>query len=205
MPALNQPLIRLKRTTLFVNYTLATLRSNTEGAFAIPPSGGVDTRSGARQQRRPSPVQHRLQQPDRQNLAVSMNVNVQRRAVQHPDRARRQRRSVFNDRPAGVGRNTERAATQWNFSPQIAYFIPIGKQTPLGPPVTTVIAGGGVPSVQTFQQPPRYVFQIFVNAQNLTNHANYSGYSGTLTSPFFGQPTSVGNTRKIDFGINMNF
>lgn len=44
-----------------------------------------------------------------------------------------------------------------------------------------------------------------VNAFNLTNHANYSGFSGTMTSPFFGRPTTVLGTRKIDIGMNFSF
>jgi len=44
-----------------------------------------------------------------------------------------------------------------------------------------------------------------VNAQNLTNHTNYVGYSGTLTSPFFGQPTAVQGMRKVEVGLNFNF
>ena len=66
-------------------------------------------------------------------------------------------------------------------------------------------AGGGVPSVQSFQQPPRYILQFFVQAQNLANRANYVGYSGTLSSPLFGQPTAVQSMRKIDIGLNFNF
>ena len=52
---------------------------------------------------------------------------------------------------------------------------------------------------------PRFRMGIIVNAQNLTNRANYVGYSGTLTSPFFGQPTAVQAMRKIDIGLNFNF
>jgi hypothetical protein len=51
----------------------------------------------------------------------------------------------------------------------------------------------------------RYRLQLFVQVQNLTNQKNYLGYSGTLTSPFFGQPTAVSGMRKIDAGINMSF
>ena len=47
--------------------------------------------------------------------------------------------------------------------------------------------------------------QLYVQAQNLTNQANYLGYSGTLTSPFFGRPTTVSGMRKVDAGIAMNF
>jgi hypothetical protein len=44
-----------------------------------------------------------------------------------------------------------------------------------------------------------------VQAQNLTNEPNYVGYSGTLTSRFFGRPTTVQGMRKIDFGIGLSF
>ena len=37
------------------------------------------------------------------------------------------------------------------------------------------------------------------------NRANYQGYIGTLTSPFFGQATTVNAMRKIDAGINISF
>jgi hypothetical protein len=32
---------------------------------------------------------------------------------------------------------------------------------------------------------------LFMNVNNLTNRANYSGFSGTKTSPFFMKPRSV--------------
>ena len=51
----------------------------------------------------------------------------------------------------------------------------------------------------------RYRLQLFVNAQNLTNERNFVGYSGTMTSPFFGKPTAVSGMRKIDVGISLNF
>jgi hypothetical protein len=51
----------------------------------------------------------------------------------------------------------------------------------------------------------RYRLGFFVQMNNLTNHANYAGYSGRLTSPSFGRPTTVLNPRKIDFGVNFDF
>jgi hypothetical protein len=60
--------------------------------------------------------------------------------------------------------------------------------------------------VTTFNgAPPRYRLQIITQIQNITNHANYVGYSGTLTSPYFGQPTTVNNPRKIDVGVQISF
>jgi hypothetical protein len=60
--------------------------------------------------------------------------------------------------------------------------------------------------VTTFTAPPaRFRVNFFLNAQNLLNHDNYGGYSGTLTSPFFGVPTLVLNPRKVDAGIGFLF
>ena len=44
-----------------------------------------------------------------------------------------------------------------------------------------------------------------VNAQNLTNHRNFVGYSGTLPSAFFGQPTAVQAMRTVDVGLDFSF
>jgi hypothetical protein len=55
------------------------------------------------------------------------------------------------------------------------------------------------------QSGSRYRVLFFIQGQNLANQANYLGYSGTLSSPFFGRPTTVRDMRKIDAGINFNF
>jgi hypothetical protein len=52
---------------------------------------------------------------------------------------------------------------------------------------------------------PRFRLGIVVNAQNLTNHTNYTGFQGSLTSPFFHQATNVTGMRKIDVGLNFSF
>jgi len=51
----------------------------------------------------------------------------------------------------------------------------------------------------------RYSLEFYVSAQNLTNHDNYVGYSGVITSPFFGQPTDVRNPRKVQIGVRFGF
>jgi hypothetical protein len=205
LPAFNAPRIRWKRTTLFLNYTLAKLESNTDGAFAIPPSGLVADDWGPSS----DDVRHRLSaQVNNQivrNLFMGFNLSASSGAPYTIRTGRDDNGDlVFNDRPAGIGRNTERAAAQWTINMFTAYAIALGKPVS-GPPGVTAIAGGGVATVQNFEQPPRYVVQFFVAAQNLTNHPNYIGYSGMLTSPFFGRPTTVNGTRKIDAGINFQF
>jgi hypothetical protein len=115
---------------------------------------------------------------------------------------------VFNDRPADVGRNSARTDAQLSLNLNANYTIAFGKGTGSAPPGVGIIipAPGAAPQVLTMApQPARYRIGINVNAQNLTNRANYGGYSGTLTSRFFGQPTMVLNPRKVDVGINFNF
>jgi hypothetical protein len=112
---------------------------------------------------------------------------------------------VFNDRPAGVGRNTLRATAQTSVNMYVAYQFAFGHMAPL-PPGIGVFGGGNAAQVRTFDQgTKRYRLQLGVYAQNLTNRANYLGYSGTRTSPFFGRPTSVAGMRKIETSVALNF
>ena len=51
----------------------------------------------------------------------------------------------------------------------------------------------------------RFRVEFYASAQNVTNHDNYIGYSGVITSPFFGLPTNVLNPRKIEIGTRFGF
>ena len=53
--------------------------------------------------------------------------------------------------------------------------------------------------------PQRYRASVYLSINNLTNHANLSGFSGVRTSPFFMNPTGVQNPRKVDMGMNISF
>ncbi len=46
---------------------------------------------------------------------------------------------------------------------------------------------------------------FFVNVQNALNHRNWNNYSGVMTSPFFGLPSSAQSPRTIELGIRLNF
>jgi hypothetical protein len=207
LPAFNAPRISWMRTTLFLNYTLAQLENNSDGAFGVPATGDLAQEWGPGA----GDVRHRLNiQLNNQiirNLLVSFNLSANS-GTPYSIRTGQDDNGdlIFNDRPAGVGRNTERAAWQWTINPAVAYSWAFGSRGIALPPGVTVIAGGGVPTVQNFaQDTSRYRLQVFVQVQNLTNRANYAGYSGTLTSPFFGRPTAVSGTRKVDVGMNLTF
>jgi hypothetical protein len=114
---------------------------------------------------------------------------------------------VYNDRPAGIGRNTQWTPGQWMVNGNFFYNWAIGKRTVQNPGgITGITIRNGVVDVMTGgAPPPRYRIGISAFVQNLTNHTNYTGYSGTMTSPFFRQPQSVLTSRKIDISLNFSF
>jgi outer membrane receptor protein involved in Fe transport len=86
--------------------------------------------------------------------------------------------------------------------------IPIGhKQVDSGGGVAITSSGGGGYTVNMVgsQRLPRYRLTLSANIQNLTNRANYVGYSGVMTSKLFLQPTNVSGTRRINFNANLSF
>jgi hypothetical protein len=92
------------------------------------------------------------------------------------------RDALFNDRPVGTGRNTLRMSGQWTLGANASYAVPFEG------------AGGH-----------EYRLSFNVSAENLTNHANYTGFSGVMTSPFFQQATAVSSVRRITLGANFGF
>lgn len=114
---------------------------------------------------------------------------------------------VFNDRPAGVGRNSARTVATWNSSANFMYAFTLGRkqvtsaggvQISGGPAGLTVNPTGA-------QSMPRYRLTLSANIQNLFNRPIYSGFSGVMTSPFFLQPTSASGVRRVTFNLNVSF
>jgi len=60
------------------------------------------------------------------------------------------------------------------------------------------LAGGGADS-------KRLRFELFVSAANIFNRVTPLGYSGVMSSPFFGLPTAAAPARKIDLGVKIGF
>jgi hypothetical protein len=206
LPDFKGPRISFKRTTLFVNYALSRLQNNSDGPFSIPSTGDLSAEWGPAANDIRNRLNINLNNQIVRNLLVGLNVNASNGPAYTLLTGRDDNADgVFNDRPAGVGRNTLRASGQTTINTYVAYQFAFGRTASL-PPGIGVFGGGGAAQVRTFDQgTARYRLQLYVQAQNLTNESNYLGYSGTLTSPFFGKPTSVRGMRKIDVGLNLNF
>jgi hypothetical protein len=205
-PAYNAPLIKWSRATVFANYTWTSLKNNSDGPFATPATGTLAHEWGSA----PFEIPHRFNVTFNnqfvRNLLAQVNVNsfsgspytIRTGFDENGD-------LIYNDRPVGVGRNTERGQQQWSLNMAAAYTILFGRQTTLPPGIAVVGGGGGLQVQAVNQNGARFRLQFVVQAQNVTNRANYTGYSGVLTSPFYGQPTAVLGTRKVDFGVQLSF
>jgi hypothetical protein len=206
LPAFKGPLVSWKRTTLFLNYSLVSLRNNSDGPFSIPASGDLGAEWGPAANDMRHRVNATLNNQIVRNLLLSLNLNTTSAPAYTLLTGRDDNGDgVFNDRPFGIGRNTLRASSHTTVNTNFAYQFAFGRTASL-PPGIGVFGGGGAAQVRTFDQGnARYRLQVFVQAQNLTNEPNYVGYSGTLTSRFFGRPTTVQGMRKIDFGIGLSF
>src|SRR5260221_278445 len=155
LPAFKGPLISLKRTTLFINYQLTWLKNNTDGPFAIPATGDLNAEWGPG----PGDVRHRanitLNNQIIRNVLVGLNVNATTGDAYTMLTGRDDNGDgIFNDRPAGVDRNTLRATGQGNVNLFLGYVMTFGKQQTL-PPGIGVFGGGNAATVRTVDVPGR--------------------------------------------------
>ena len=143
LPAFNGPLVSWKRTTVFVNYTLATIRNDTDGPFILPATGDLAAEWGPAATDVRSRLNFTFNNQVIRNVLVSFNLNTSTAPAYTLLTGRDDNSDgVFNDRPAGVGRNTLRASGQTTINMQVAYQFAFGRRRRL-PPGIGVFGGGG--------------------------------------------------------------
>jgi hypothetical protein len=195
-----------KRITFGGSYNYTHARDNTDGEFAIPP-GALSDEWGRAGRDNPGRWNAYTNVTMLRNLSAYVYWNLQSGNVYTIRTGLDDNGDlIFNDRPAGVERNTLRGDQTDNLGVQFSYSIPIHKRAGTLPPIFGITTNNGQVTVNQFAgDQARYRIQIRCDIQNLTNHYNYTGYSGVLTSPFFGQPTAVQGPRRIDLGVVFNF
>jgi hypothetical protein len=105
-----------------------------------------------------------------------------------------------NERPEGVGRYSRRGSATKNLDMTLTWGFGVGQR-------------GVANDQQTRAQAPRgnsranniFRFEIYARATNVLNLVNPQRFSGVLTSPFFGQPTSASAARRIVVGTRISF
>jgi hypothetical protein len=141
--------------------------------------------------------------------------------------------TVFNDRPAGVERNSARGAGQWSTNIRLSKSIGLGgartgpPNMPMPPPPPTGgggnsgamnqrVGGGGMggpgggggdgPQMVIMEQNnQKYQLNVFLNIQNAFNNVNYNTFVGNQLSPFFGTATSAQAPRRVEVGFSLGF
>jgi hypothetical protein len=180
-----------KRAAFSANYTWTNSTANSTGAFALPASG--DNLGTEWAPTRPAhSASASVNITPIEGLNVNLNAKGNSGAPYNITTGQDNNRDgLFNDRPAGVSRNSARAAAHWDVNGRVAYNLRFG------PPVPNANALGN--------RPGRLTLNISLSFQNLLNRANYVGYSGVMTSPFFMQPTNVANPRRLLVGMKFAF
>jgi hypothetical protein len=175
-----------RRVTLTGAYHWVRVRRNAAGPFDVPPDGSLDTEWGPGAGDAPFRVNVSFTSTQLRNLNASLSYTANSGPLYTVTTGLDDNGDgLINDRPLGVGLMSHRGIYSATLNSRVAYTL-----TPSGSPADR--AG-------------RYRVILSVNAVNLTNHSNFGGYSGVMTSPFFLEPTLVINPRRVDFGLNVTF
>lgn len=105
--------------------------------------------------------------------------------------------TIFNDRPDGLGRNTERGTWRRNVDLRLGW-----RPTFLGTPQTPPGQGGRGP--RGGGQQARGA-EVYGNISNLFNETNFTSFAGVRTSPLFGLPTGAASARRFEIGTRVFF
>ncbi len=220
-----------KRIFGAINYTLGEAFNDGDSATSLPVNGRDITAEWAHSR---GDVRHRLfatiNTPLIFGFRTSLNGRYQTASPYNITTGRDDNGdAVINDRPAGVGRNTARGAAQFNVDWRLSWSKSIGQRnTPPGGPGpqggTVIImrppdggggrdggggggrgGGGGGFGRMGGGENGRVNFELFAQVNNLFNRVNFQSYSGVLTSPFFGNPTSASIPRRVELGMRFGF
>lgn len=207
-----------RRTFLFANYTCVRQRNDADGPFSLPadnyslaaewgPAVNVPTHSASGMLSTALPPHIRLTVSATARSGLPYTITTGR--DDNVD-------TVFTDRPAGVGRNTAHGQGMWDAAARVSYAFGFGsrQQDGGGSPQAVMIRMGGPATASDLlgavsgpggAENKRVHVELYASVQNIFNTVSPIGYSGVMTSPFFGRPTAAAPARKIDIGMRMGF
>jgi hypothetical protein len=197
-----------KRFNFFGNYTIAWNENNVDGPFSVPSTGDLDLEWGTAAQHARYRFFGGFFSQAFRDLGVQLNVNGHLGTAYGRQTGLDDNRDlIFNDRPAGVARNTLLTAPTYTLNMFIGYAFTFGPSIQLPPAIQFGPGSGGTLTVTTMTRPDQGRYRMAVNVfiNNLTNRANLMGYSGVETSRFYLQPTSAQGARRIQVSTNLQF
>ena len=220
-----------RRTFMNVGYTWANAKNHADNPLSLPANSlNPDVEWGPSSQ----DVRHRLNAMLNVGLPMGVRANISGSAQSASPYTITTGRDdnqdgVSNDRPAGVGRNSERGAPRWDMNVrfsrgfgfggsednrqagpggggagggQLLVVAPPPDGGQGGPGGGPVAVGGGPGGANANQ---RFTLEFYVQGFNVLNRTNFVNFSGNLLSPFFGRPTSAAQARRVEVGMQFRF
>ena len=226
-----------RRTFMNVGYTWANAKSHADNPLSLPANSlNPDLEWGPSSQ----DVRHRLNAMLNVGLPMGIRANISgsgQSASPYTITTGRDdnQDGVSNDRPAGVGRNSERGAPRWDMNVRFSRGFGFGgsEDNRQGGPGGGGGAAAGGGQVLVVTPPPdggqggpgpggggpvavgggpggpnanqRFTLEFYVQGFNVLNRTNFVNFSGNLLSPFFGRPTSAAQARRVEVGMQFRF
>jgi hypothetical protein len=220
--------LRQQQSQFRFSYTLGQEKNFADGATSLPSNNlNPDVDWGPSRQ----DIRHRFQAqgtvPLVYGVRVTPNFTVQSGVPYNQTTGFDDNNDgAFNDRPFGVTRNSLRGDWTWGLN------LNVNKRINLGRLPTAATPGRAQGNASNFAQQgggggfqggggqggfggnrggnqgnnnSRYSMELFAQASNVLNHVSPTGYTGNMTSRFFGQATGVSGARDLNVGLRFNF
>jgi hypothetical protein len=223
-----------RRTFINGNYTWSSVRNHADNPLSLPANSlDPDSEWGPSAQDVRHRFNGMLNVGLPLGFRAALGANAQSAAPYTITTGRDDNRDgVSNDRPGAVGRNTARGEARWDMNLRLSKSFGFGGPRsgqggpgggpgpggggpivvqrpagggdgpgPVGPP------GGGGPGFFALGDGSNQRFSVELYAQgfNLLNRTNFLNFSGSMLSPFFGQPTSAAPARRVEVGMQFRF
>ncbi len=208
-----------RRMFLFANYIFADQKNDADGPFSLPASSydlGAEWAPAAGLPRHTASAV--LNTPLVAGIRLGLTATARSGSRYTITTGRDDNGDgVFADCPAGVGRNSAVGRGTWDVAARVSYAFGFGERPASagggGPNVIQRIGPGGASAGELLggviggggAENKRVRFEVYVAALNLFNTVGRIGYSGVLTSPFFGEATAALPARRIDVGVRVGF
>jgi hypothetical protein len=192
-----------------VRYTLGEAFNETDDPLTLPPdSFDLSDEWGPSRQ----DVRHRLNVSVNSDLWAGFRVNANLRTQSAAPYTittglDTNGDGVNNERPEGVGRNAVRSASSNNLDVTLTWGLGVGQRGQVESPRGEQSAqrGGGRGGDRPRRGNEIFRFEVYARATNVLNAVNPQNFSGVITSPFFGRPTSASAARRVVLGTRISF
>ena len=187
-----------KRFSANVNYVIGKAMNETDGAFSLPPDSFDLTGEWGPSR---TDARHTLNVGLNSDLVGGFRVAANFRARSampytitlgtDPNGD-----GIPNERPAGIDRNSERGAPTKNLDVTLTWRVAVGQGRAEDSPADRRSSAA---------RDSNRRIELFARGTNVLNLVNPQNFSGVLTSPFYGLPTSAGNARRVLLGTRVWF